>query len=238
MRDAIAFFVSVWLKFFFLFTPFFALSMFLSMTRGHSEAQRRKLAIRIVGAVMILCAVLFFFGKIIFALFGITLDAFRVGAGALLFIAAVALAQTNAPTSQPAQEDDIAVVPLAMPIIVGPAATGALLVLGAEIEQVHLKAIGCMALFLAVITVGAILCMGSYIERALGARGLNILSKVTGLILAALAAQMILTGISHFLANEQAAGPGNSAITCSQESVNHSEAAARLRSPDVGEYVK
>jgi len=192
------FFVSVWLKLFFLFTPFFALSMFLSMTRENTETERRRLAINVTGAVAVLCVALFFFGRTIFALFGVTLDAFRVGAGGLLFLAAVAMVQATPAATHPAQED-IAVVPLAMPIIVGPATTGALLVLGAEIEEPRFKVLGCAALLLAVLAVGAILCIASLIERGVGRRGLSILSKITGLLLAALAAQMILTGIRHFL---------------------------------------
>ena len=199
MAETVSFFVSVWLKFFFLFTPFFALSMFLSMTKGYAEVQRRKLAMQVSGAVGVFCLALFFFGNIIFSLFGITLDSFRVGAGALLFLSAVGLVQANPAVAKPSLEEDIAVVPLAMPIIVGPATIGTLLVLGAEISDAFHKSLGCLALLLAVISVGTILVLASFFERAVGKRGLNILSKITGLILAALAAQMILVGVQHFL---------------------------------------
>jgi multiple antibiotic resistance protein len=199
MAETLSFFVSVWLKFFFLFTPFFALSMFLSMTKGYEENQRRKLALQISGAVGVFCLALFFFGNVIFSLFGITLDSFRVGAGALLFLSAVGLVQANPLVSKPSPEEDIAVVPLAMPIIVGPATIGTLLVLGAEIPDAFHKSLGCFALLLAVISVGTILVLASFFERAVGKKGLNILSKITGLILAALAAQMILVGVQHFL---------------------------------------
>ena len=200
MSDALSFFVSVWFKFFFLFTPFFALSMFLSMTKGYTEPQRRKLALQVSAAVGVFCFGLFFFGDTIFSLLGITLDAFRIGAGALLFLSAVGLVQTAPVTAVPGPDEDIAVVPLAMPIIVGPASTGTLLVLGAEITGTFQKGLGCGALLLAIVSVGTILVLGSFIERGVGKRGLNILSKVTGLVLAALAAQMVLTGVKHFLA--------------------------------------
>lgn len=206
MNGSAVFFISVWLKFFFLFTPFFAVSMFLSMTQGQTERQRRKLALRVSGAAAVLCMALFFFGQIIFALFGVTLDAFRVGAGALLFLAAVGLVHGNLAGALGVPEEDIAVVPLAMPVIVGPAATGALLVLGAEMTAPHLKALGCLALLLAISAVSAILYLASAIERAVGKRGLSILSKITGLMLAALAAQMILTGACRALAR---GAPGN-----------------------------
>ncbi|MDD5704700.1 MAG: MarC family protein [Kiritimatiellae bacterium] len=200
MLETVRFFVSVWLKFFFLFTPFFALSMFLTMTAGYTEAGRRRLAWRVSGATALLCLALFFFGRAIFAVFGITLDAFRVGTGGLLFLSAVALIQASQAGARVGDDEDIAVVPLAIPVIVGPATTGALLVLGAEIATPLRKGIGCVALLLAVACVGLILRMAVSIEQWIGRRGLSILSKITGLVLAALAAQMILTGVRHFLA--------------------------------------
>jgi multiple antibiotic resistance protein len=193
------FIVTIWLKFFFLFTPFFALTMFLAMTRDSSEQQRRKLALQITGAVGALCFILYFFGNMIFTLFGITVDAFRVGAGSLLFLTGIQLAQFNSPPATSKSEDDIAVVPLAMPIIVGPATIGTLLVFGAEIPDSQQKGLGCIALFAAIVSVGIILMLGSLLERLLGQRGLNILTKITGLILSAMAAQMILTGAHHIL---------------------------------------
>ena len=85
-----------------------------------------------------------------------------------------------------------------MPIIVGPATVGTLLVLGAEIDGLLRKTVGALALLLALAAVGTFLLLAAAVERALGRRGLNILSKITGLVLAALAAQMILAGIAHF----------------------------------------
>jgi len=200
MQEQIHFFVTVWLKFFFIFTPFFALSMFLSMTGDYTENRRRKLAVMISIAVAALCIGLLFLGNQIFALFGITLNAFRIGVGALLFLSAVGLVQGRKASSDANQEADIAVVPLAMPVIVGPATTGTLLVLGAGLSNVTEKIVGCMALLFAVVCLGIMLLLGTAIERGIGHRGLNILSKLTGIILAALAAQMIMDGILGFIA--------------------------------------
>ena len=137
---------------------------------------------------------------LVFKLFGITLDAFRVGAGALLFLSAVTLVRTGEASGAPRPDEDIAVVPLAMPVVVGPATVGTLLVLGADMPTAAQKTLGCIALVLAVGSLGTILFLGSAIERAVGRRGLEILSKVTGLVLAALAAQLVLTGTRSFLA--------------------------------------
>lgn len=198
MVESVNFFVVVWMKFFFLFTPFFALSMFLTLTSGYTEAQRRKLALQVTGAVGVLCFGLYFFGNTVFAVFGITLDAFKVGAGALLFLSAVQLVQTKQPSPTVDTDADIAVIPLAMPVIVGPATIGTLLVIGAEITDDKKMVVGGIALVAAIVCVGALLLLGSFVERALGRRGLNILSRITGLVLAALAAQMMMTGVKDF----------------------------------------
>ena len=200
MRNALPLFINVWLKFFFIFTPFFALSMFLSMTGDYTEKRRRRLALMISAAVAVLCIGLLFLGNQIFALFGITIHAFRIGVGALLFLSAVALVQGRKAQPDANQEADIAVVPLAMPVIVGPATTGTLLVMGAGLADVGEKIVGSLALLLAVACLGVMLLLGTAIERGIGHRGLNILSKLTGIILAALAAQMIMDGILGFLA--------------------------------------
>src|SRR5690554_4059316 len=116
------------LRFFFLLTPFFVLSMFLAMTAGWRPAARRLLAVRVISAVGVLCAGLLLFGEYVFAVFGITIDAFRVGAGALLFLSGLSLSRGQS-TQVSGDKHDIAVVPLAIPITVGPATTGTLLVI-------------------------------------------------------------------------------------------------------------
>jgi multiple antibiotic resistance protein len=199
MTSNMALFLSVWIKFSLLFTPFFALSMFLSMTEGYSEKRRRALALAVSGAVALVCLLLFFVGNQLFALFGITLNSFRIGAGALLFLSAVGLVQGKTGVASDKASGDIAVVPLAIPIIVGPATTGTLLVLGAELDGVTAKSLGCLALLFAVAGIGLLLISGSFIQRSLGDRGIGILSKLTGLMLAALAAQLIMTGIQGFM---------------------------------------
>jgi multiple antibiotic resistance protein len=192
-------FLSIWITLFFVFTPFFALTMFLSMTEGYDESHRRRLAVTVSISVAVLCLILFFAGKQLFALFGITLDAFRIGAGALLFLSGVALVQGRAANAGASSDGDVAVVPLAMPIIVGPATTGTLLVMGAELEGIQVKLIGSLALLAAVACIAAVLLLSAYIQRGLGVRGIGILSKLTGLVLAALSAQMVMTGVQGFL---------------------------------------
>ena len=82
-------YVSLWIKLFFVLTPFFGLTMFLSMTEKYEEKHRRKLALVVSAAAVFLCLLLFLAGKYIFTLFGITLDSFRIGAGVLLLLSGI-----------------------------------------------------------------------------------------------------------------------------------------------------
>lgn len=190
-------FTELGLKFFFLFTPFFALSMFLAMTADKDECERRRLACRVAVATIVIAGSLLFFGPAIFAVFGITVDAFRIGAGILLLLTAIAL--MNPKVISKKEGEDISVVPLAMPVIVGPASCGAIMVAAADLPSFGKKLVGFLALAAALLVIWVILMLGTWIERRLGRRGISILMRLTALILAALSAQMIMTGVCGFL---------------------------------------
>ena len=204
-----AYFFNNFLKFLFLLTPFFVLSMFLAMTQDWAIRQKRLLALRIGIAAFFSCMILLFFGKWIFEAFDITLDAFRIGGGTLLFLSAVGLVNGKVEDKKPvvavpdddseAKISNIAVVPLAIPVTVGPGTIAALLVIGADASTVKTHLLSAGALALALLCLTAILFVATWIEQKLGRHVIVILSKVTGLILAARASEMIVTGIRSFL---------------------------------------
>ena len=94
---------------------------------------------------------------------------------------------------------DIAIVPLAIPMTVGPGVIGMLLVLGAETDALADKCIVGVAILFAVLSVGLILYLSSSVKRLIGRQGLIILPKITGLFVSAIAAQIFFTGIQNFL---------------------------------------
>ena len=200
-------FLNQFLKFFFLITPFFVLSMYLSMTQGWEQKQQRKLAFYVGGSAFIICTILLFFGRYIFDAFAITLDAFRIGGGALLFLTSVGLVNSNVTDKKQSIQtidpnskiSSIAVVPLAIPVTIGPGTTGAMLVIGAESTSLKFQLItlGAVAVALGVLTF--MLAAASWLEEKMGRNVIMILSKLTGLVLAAMASQMIFTGIRSFL---------------------------------------
>ena len=206
-----SFFLNQILKFIFLLTPFFVLSMFLSMTQDWETRQKRMLALRVGSAAFVICTVLLFFGRYIFDAFAITLDAFRIGGGALLFLSSVGLVNSNVTDKKEVKVQDgnsrnplanvtnIAVVPLAIPVTVGPGTIGASLVIGAESASIQAQLISLAAVAGALLILTAMLWAASWVEQKLGRHVIIIFSKLTGLILAAMAAQMIFTGVRGFL---------------------------------------
>ncbi len=122
-------FINYYLKLFFILTPFFVLSVFVTMTKDFKEKEKKQIAVKVSTAVIISSFIIFFFGKYIFNLFGITLDAFRIGAGGILFLSAISMVQGKSATEDKEEGHDIAVVPLALPITVGPGVIGVLLLL-------------------------------------------------------------------------------------------------------------
>lgn len=194
-------FISTFLKMFFIMTPFFVLSVFLTVTNEASNSEKKALAIKVTISVIIISLILLFFGKHIFKVFGLTLDAFRIGAGALLFLTAVDLIKGSKDGQKIDGNNisDLAVVPLAIPITIGPGTIGILLVLGASFNSTQNLIIGSLALVCAIVVVGIMLYMSTVIKKALGKQGLLIISKFTGLFLAALSAQIVFTGIKNFL---------------------------------------
>jgi len=182
-------------------TPFFVLTMFLTITQDATIKQRKALAIKVTISVTIISLILLFFGKYIFSIFGITLDAFRIGAGALLFLTAVDLVKGTEQSSKVGHKDisQVAVVPLSIPMIIGPGTTGILLVMGASFESTKAMLTGSLSLIWAVLLIGLMLYTSSFFEKIIGKHGLQVISKITGLILAALSAQIVFTGIKNFL---------------------------------------
>ena len=191
----------IYVQVFFLLTPFCVVSVFLSLTSGLEESRRRQLAFRTTAAMAVIVLLFFFAGKYIFSLFGITLEAFRVGAGAILFLSAVALVSGNLSKLQEKDDDDFSVVPLAMPLTVGPGTIGALLVMSVAVNNISDKIFVSITLVACVLSVGVLIYISNILNKILGKQGIAILIRITGLILGALSAQLILDGLKGFISS-------------------------------------
>lgn len=190
---------TVYLKMLVLYSPFFVLSCFIGLTPGYSVKERKKLAWKVALGSLIASVLLYLFGQTIFEIFGITADAFRIGAGSVLFISALGMAQGKSAVQADNVQQDVTIVPLTIPLTVGPGTIGALLVMGISQPQWDDKLLAILGIAIASATVGVVLYLSNQVERLLGQQGLQILSRLMGLFVCALAAQIIFTGVKGYL---------------------------------------
>lgn len=196
----IQFFVSTYIKMFFLLAPFFSMSLFLKMSETIDSPARRHAAVRASIAILIAITVFFFFGKPLFSLLGITLAAFQIGAGTTLFLTSVMLVLGISKPPKHEENEDFSVVPLALPIIVGPGTIGTLMVWNAEIVDPQQRLIAFAGILAGGLTMSVFLLLAEQIQKLLGPNVLQIMIKLTALVLTALAAQIVFTGVKSFMA--------------------------------------
>lgn len=184
-----------------LMTPFFVLAVFISNCEGWPQKERRQLAKRTAFAVFVICLVLYLFGESLFRYLGIGLDAFRIGAGLVLLLNGISMVRDNIVPGRHVEttEGDMAVVPLALPTTVGPGTIGALVVMGAGNSDYKAKIIAVLAITIASLVLFVILKYSEYISKLMKRKGIAIMSKLTGMYLVSLAAQIIFDGIRNFL---------------------------------------
>ncbi|MBA3676050.1 MAG: NAAT family transporter [Sphingosinicella sp.] len=198
-------FVSAFVTFFVVIDPPGCAPIFASLTQGAAAAHRRAMAIR---ATAIAAAILLFFallGEDLLRTLGISLAAFRIAGGIMLFLIALEMVfekrqerrenRANEINAGPEQED-ISVFPMAIPMIAGPGSIASVMLLmarssGLQGSLIVLAALGAVLL----LTLLALLAAGP-IMRLLGTKVEGMITRILGVILAALAAQFVIDGIS------------------------------------------
>ena len=198
--------VRTFLTMFVILDPIGVVPMFMALAGEREAAERRRIAVR---AVLVAGGILIAFalgGAWLLGRLGISLDSFRIAGGILLFLFAMrmVLARHERETPQEADEargrEDVSVFPLAIPIIAGPGAIASVLILAGESKAVRL------GLPIVLLTTAAVLflcllalLMSDLVRRLLGQTGANVVTRVLGVLLAALAVQYIADGVRGLL---------------------------------------
>jgi multiple antibiotic resistance protein len=198
-------FVSAFVTLFVIIDPPGCAPIFASLTRGSAPAHRRAMAIR---SVLIAAGILLFFallGEDLLRTLGISLAAFRIAGGIMLFLIALEMvferrtqrreSRANEVTASP-EHEDISVFPMAIPMIAGPGSIASVMLLASRSDglQESLVVFAALAATL-LLTMLALLAAGP-LMRLLGHKMEAMLTRILGVILAALAAQFVIDGIS------------------------------------------
>lgn len=192
---------------FFVVDPIGLVPLFIAMTQGDTVEQRRATAKK---ACLIFIGVTTFFtigGGFLFDLLGVSLAAFKIAGGLLLLYTAADMLQSKQPGTRTSTEEmdaaarrsDIAIVPLAMPLLAGPGAIATAMVLSSQASSTW----GRIPVVVAILAIAGVtflfLRAAPFIDRVLGQSGQSILERVMGLLLATIAVQFIVDGIGEAL---------------------------------------
>jgi len=192
------------MAFFAMMNPIAGVPVFLSLTSGDDEQTTRSVASRSLIVAFAIVALFSVTGKVIFDVFGLTLPAFRITGGIIIFFIGLHMLQGNHSSVQHPSEEDkrssrdaalsVAISPLGMPLLAGP---------GTIATAMNFSAGGGIAAMVVTISVFAVLCFITYFffvfgEKFvgyLGASALGVVTRMMGLILAAIGTQMVIDGL-------------------------------------------
>lgn len=176
-----------------IMNPFTAVNNFVTLTEGLAGTQSRRVLREAMLAVLAIGLLFIFAGKAILAFYHVSLYALKLGGGVLLMYIAIDMLG-GSPRSKAVEPGEIAVVPLATPMIVGPGTMTLLIDLGASYPWPHVIS----AFLLSAATVATALYSANYLQKMLGRNGIKAMARFMALIIAAVAANMIFTGIASW----------------------------------------
>lgn len=185
--------------------PIGLMPIFLALTKGASASQRRAIALRAVVIAAALLTVFGLSGERVLGFLGISMPAFRIAGGLLLFLTALDMlferrTKRREDQSEPGlhPDEDPSVFPLATPLIAGPGTMAAMVLLAGQTEGV-LDLVAVHLVMLSVLAVVVLFFLSSgLIERILRETGIKVLTRLFGMLLAALAVQFVLDGLTDF----------------------------------------
>ena len=192
-----------------ILNPVGAVPVFLTITRNRPPRERLRMALTTAGAVAAVLIGALLAGEVVLAFFDISVASFRVGGGILILVMAMAMLHgspthaKNTPeeTAEAAKEDatSVAIVPLAMPLLAGPGSIGTVILYADRYQAMaeRMTIIG-LILVVAMIVLGC-LVLAVNIGRRLGGTGIKVLTRLMGLLLAAIAVEFIAEGLGELL---------------------------------------
>ena len=184
--------------------PFATIPPFLVLTASHSREKRARMARQAAWTCFLVLATFAFAGSVIFKIFSITLPAFKIGGGLLLFLVAMDMLQARRSQTKESAEDreaagakeEVGISPIGIPMLAGPGAISTVMVLMGESRHwwQAVPIFGAIAVTAAVSYF--VLAGANRVRGVLGEIGIRVLERLMGLVLVAIAVQFVLNGLA------------------------------------------
>ena len=200
----LAFYVTTFVTLFVIIDPIGTTPLFVALTQGSSAQERRKIGTRAICIGFGLLTLFAFLGEQVLGFAGISMSAFRIAGGILLFLTALQMLfekrnkrREDQASEQPAE--DPSVFPLATPLIAGPGSITTVILLTGDANGDLFATFAILGMVLLVLVSLFILFLSAgLLERVLGQTGINVITRLLGMLLAALAVQFVLDGLRDF----------------------------------------
>jgi multiple antibiotic resistance protein len=196
-------YISSLITFFVVIDPPGCAPIYAGLTAGATDAHRRAMALRAVFVASIILLVFALFGEDLLRGLGISLASFRIAGGIMLFLIALEMVfekrterrEDRAAQVKAADVEDVSIFPMAMPMIAGPGSIASVMLLMAKNDGLQRSAVVLAALgTILLLTLVALLAAGP-LMRLLGARIEAVITRLLGVLLAALAVQFVMDGL-------------------------------------------
>lgn len=202
MSEGLTFFTLCFPALFSIVDPLAAVPIFLALAGSNDPKTQRGTAIRATVTATIVLALFALIGTKIFHFFGITIPAFKLAGGVLIFTMALEMmrakhsaARTTAEEATEAQQkEDVGLIPIGVPLLAGPGAIASVMMWSSRAARVDQKIALFVAIGLLAVVILLTLLFAPRLSRLFGKTGINIVTRIMGLILAATAAQFVIDG--------------------------------------------
>ncbi|KGO84273.1 antibiotic resistance protein MarC [Flavobacterium beibuense F44-8] len=201
-------FIYIFAALFSVINPLGAVPIFVGLTQDDSIVERSRISFWTAINVFIILIISFFIGQYILAFFGISIDALRIAGGLIIVNSGFALLTgkfsktrgVNKKVANDAQKrNDIALTPLAIPMLAGPGSMSLLIALYQDSPEISQKVITCVAIAAVAVVIFLVMRSAHYLSRILGASGIVAISRIIGFIVIAIGIQYISSSVVNIL---------------------------------------
>ena len=200
----LTFYLSAFVALFVIIDPIGLVPLFAAIAQGMTDKQRRSIALRACGIAIGLLALFGVAGEAVLGFVGISMAAFRIAGGLLLFLTALEMlferrSKRRQDQADDEHGDDPSVFPLATPLLAGPGSIATVILLTGQAGGDAVAIAGILAVMAVVVVLAFFLFLtAGLLERALGRTGINVVTRLLGMLLAALSVQFVLDGMRDF----------------------------------------
>ena len=196
-------YIKIFVSLFAIVNPLGAIPIFIGLITGIENQERRRIVNVVATTVGLILLASLFFGELILELFGISIHSFRVGGGILLLLISVSMlnakvspiTQTHEEAEESRDKESIAVVPLSIPLLAGPGAISTVIIDAHKATGLSHYAIVAIEIILLSLVLWVVLRLSPLISKRISGTGINIFTRIMGLILAAIAVEFIANGL-------------------------------------------